>query len=215
MSLTLPLQGTGSRTRAKPPGGGARSMLTVGPQRRQPRPTNERQMTRSLHRRQILSLVGALALAPRMSLAQDGACPRLAEGLYLCTPKGWTLLPTLEGATASLISPHGIAADITFRNGLTQDQIDGARQMILHAPLSARALVLETGLFQIGNQVGATVAYLPRHSDPALVVGLSDVIGSDFTLVVTTRETGFETYSETHKSDHAALLAALRLDKDP
>jgi hypothetical protein len=73
-------------------------------------------------------------------------------------------------------------------------------------------MVLTTDLIEIDGLSGTFVAYLPRHSAPAIVVALSDIIGTDFVLTVTTVETGTETYSETHKQDHMALLAALRLD---
>jgi hypothetical protein len=170
-------------------------------------------MTHSIHRRQVFSLIGALALSPRIAVAQETACDLLAGGLSLCPAPRWVLQPTLEGATASLLSANGITASIRFDTGLTPDQLSGARWTIGHAPISARAMVLTTGFAYIDGQLATSVSYLPRHANPAIVVAMTDVIGEDFTLVASTVESGVTTYSENHRHDHAALIAALRLDR--
>jgi hypothetical protein len=173
-------------------------------------------MTHQIYRRQVLSLIGILALFPKASLAEQDVCQQLAKGLRLCSADGWTIQATVDdGATATLISANGTTANIVLSADLAPEEVTGARWMISHAPISARAMVLHTGFIEIDGQLGTTVAYLPRHARPAMVVASSDVIGDNFTLVVTTRETGVETYSETHQTEHAVLLAALRLQKDP
>ena len=171
-------------------------------------------MIMSIHRRYAILSVGALILAPRMGWAEEDACARLAKGLSLCPATGWTQDATVDGATANFVSTNGIIGAVRLQSDLTPEQVSGARSMILHAPISARASVLSTGFAEVDGQLATTVAYLPRHAHPATVVAMSRVIGDDFTLVVTTRETGIESYSETHQKAHAALLAALRLEKD-
>jgi hypothetical protein len=191
-----------------------RPILTVGPQPRQPRPKRESRMTISIRRRQVFSMIGAMIAAPRIGMAQAEACLRLAEGLSLCSTGEWTVRSTIDGATASLISQNGIKGAVTLSTGLTSEEVSGAQSMISDAPMHARAKVLMTGFVEIDGQFATTVAYLPRHASPAMVVAMSGVIGDDFTLVVTTHETGVQTYSPSHQLDHAALLAALRLEKD-
>jgi hypothetical protein len=160
-----------------------------------------------LNRRTLL-LALSMAAAPQLLAA---ACAPLLPHLSLCAPQGWTL-DRVEGNIGFLTHAIGVTATIQLETGLGEDQIAGARWMISHAPISARAQVLATDFFEVGTQFGSTVAYLPRHADPAMVVGLSDIIGRDFTLVITTQETGVTTYTDAHKTAHDRLLAALQLD---
>ena len=199
----------------KPGGVALRPILTVGPQRRQPRPARVTRMT-AINRRATFGLFGLTALFPRLALAEtDGivGCVRLHPMLSVCDAKGWTMAAAVPDVTASLISASGLSGTITLKTGLTAEQISNERYMISHTPISARAMVLSTGFAEIGQELATTVAYLPRHADPKIVVAMTDVIGPDFALVVFTVEDGVETYTKIHQQDHAALLAALRLDK--
>lgn len=205
------LRGGVSLTPTKTRQAGLRPIPTVGLLRRQPRPERERAMS-ALHRRRVLHLLAAWPIAPCPALAQADACRRLLPGLSLCDAPGWTPRPARDEASVTLVSTHGIEATVQLSLGLTPEEVSGARWMISHMPISARARVMYTGLADIDGQPGATVAYLPRHADPAIVVTLSDVIGTDYTLVVSSSETGVDSYTEIHQQDHAALLAALRLD---
>lgn len=168
----------------------------------------------AMTRRKMLGLLPAALLSTALlpSSLQAETCDELLPGLRLCDAFGWTVLPAKEDGGVDLVSASGLAAAIVLTRNLTAEEVSGARWTISHMPISARANVLSTGFFEIGNHLGTSVAYLPRHADPAMVVALSDVIGTDFTLVVSSHETGVNTYSETHQQEHTALLAALRLD---
>jgi hypothetical protein len=159
-------------------------------------------------KRRTFCLALAFAAAPQLLAA---ACTSLLPQLSLCDAAGWTL-DRVEGNVSFLTHASGVTATIQLETGLDEDEVASARWMISHAPISARAQVLSTDVFQIGSQYGSTVTYLPRHSDPAMVVGLSDIIGRDFTLVITTHETGVTTYTEAHKTANDRLLSALQLD---
>lgn len=183
---------------------------SVRPPRSPRRPTGKT-LTMHLTRRAALSLA-LLPVVPASIRAQTDGCVSLSPGLQLCDARGWTLLPGSTNGSFHLLSANGIVGAVTLTPNLTPDQVSGARWTISHMPISARANVLSTGFIEISGHSGTTVAYLPRHADPVMVVALSDVIGSDFTLVVSSHETGIDAYSPLHQEDHAALLAALRLD---
>ncbi|MFM7336350.1 MAG: hypothetical protein ACKO1H_18415 [Tabrizicola sp.] len=158
--------------------------------------------------RRSFCLALAFTAAPQVLAA---ACTPLLPQLSLCDASGWRL-DRIEDNIRYLSHDSGVTATVRLATGLSEDQIAGERWMISHAPISARAEVLATDLFQVGTQYGSTVAYLPRHADPAIVVVLSDIIGRDFALVITTQETGVNTYTDAHKTAHDRLLAALQLD---
>jgi hypothetical protein len=160
-----------------------------------------------LTRRFLLSLASIAVLPASLHAV---TCEPLLTGLLLCDADGWRLA-SVEGETVSLTHTSGIAAVITLRTGLTEDEMFGERWMVTHAPISARATVLEVGLASISERVASTSVYLPRHLSPPEVVALSAYRGTTTSLVVSTRGPG-ETYSDQHREAHDGLLAALQLD---
>jgi hypothetical protein len=160
-----------------------------------------------LTRRATLSLA-CLALIPLPLRAED--CPPLLPGLSLCGTDGWRLT-SVDGPTASLIHVSGITGSVTLLTGRTDEEMMWDGWQAAHAPISARAQVLEVALTESIGLSASTTAYLPRHLLPPAVIVLTSAQGNGLSLSVSTQAPG-ETYDDPHRQAHAALLSALRLD---
>jgi hypothetical protein len=167
----------------------------------------ERTRRMKLTRRTALTFVCLTALPLPL---RAGGCLPLLPGLSLCDTTDWRL-DTIEGTTASLIHASGLAAKVTFLTGRSEDDLMWDGWQATHAPISARAEVLDVSFTEVIGLTGITTAYLPRHLSPPTVVVLSSAQGLGRSIRVTSQSYG-TTFSDQHRRAVAALLAALQLD---
>jgi hypothetical protein len=113
--------------------------------------------------------------------------------------------------TASLIHASGLKAQVTLMTDRSEEEMMWDGWQASHAPISARAEVLEVGMTEVVGLYAATTAYCPRHLKPATVIAMTSAQGNGLSLTVTSQSLG-EIYSDQHRRAHAALLAALKLD---
>jgi hypothetical protein len=161
----------------------------------------------TLTRRSTILLAGLTLLPTPMFAA---VCEPIFPGLSLCDASGWRLAD-VSGTTASFTHDTGISATISMKTGLSDDELTWAGWQASHAPISARANVLEVGLSEIDGRFTSWSAYFPRHLSPPTVVVLASYQGSGTSINVSTRGPG-ETYADPHRQAHDSLIAAIRLD---
>ncbi|MGL4237773.1 hypothetical protein [Tabrizicola sp.] len=161
----------------------------------------------NLTRRAAFSFACLALLPVRLRAA---TCEPIFTALSLCEARGWRLA-SVSGNTAGLTHDTGISATITLETGLSEEDLGWARCQVSHAPISARADVLEGGPAEVDGRAAWTSIYLPRHTSPPGVVAMSSFQGDGTSLVIWTRGPG-ETYSDQHREAHDGLLAALQLD---
>ncbi|NJM82623.1 MAG: hypothetical protein HC844_09060 [Tabrizicola sp.] len=138
-------------------------------------------------------------------------CEPVMPGLMLCDAQGWTL-QSVEGGTAIFTSEEGITGTVTLKTGLDAEAEVWANWQQSHAPISARAVVLDTAFVEIDGRLAARSAWLPRHVDHPTVVAMTGQVGDGLALAVTTSASA-ETFDNTHRDAHERLCAALKLDR--
>lgn len=160
----------------------------------------------TLTRRATLGLL-PFALFPTALRADT--CPEVLPGLRLCDVWGWGRDPVTDGMV-TLTHASGIRATITLETGLDAEGETWARWQQSHAPISARANMLDTGLGEIDGRLVAWSAWQPRHVEVPTIVAMTGYVGEGLALTVTT---GAEaaTYDKIHRKAHESLCAAIRL----
>ncbi len=161
-----------------------------------------------LTRRSAFSLFCLAALPYPL---QAAACTTLLPTLSLCDSLDWQL-ETTDGVTATLIHSGGLTASVTLQSGRSEEELMWDGWQAAHAPISARAEVLEVALDDVIGLSATTTAYLPRHLSPKAVIVLTAAQGKGHSLRVSSTAPG-ETFTDPHRQAHAALLAALILDR--
>jgi hypothetical protein len=161
----------------------------------------------TLTRRAAMSLL-PLALLPAPLWAET--CPELLPGLRLCDAGGWTPGPVKNGVL-TLTHVTGITGAIQLVTGLDTEEEDWARWQQSHAPMSARANILDDGYSEIDGRVVHWSAWRPRHVDVPTIVAMTGYVGEGFSLRVTTHAEA-ETYDTPHREAQESLRAAIKLD---
>jgi hypothetical protein len=161
-----------------------------------------------LTRRSALSLFCLAALPYPL---QAAACTSLVPMLTLCDVQDWRL-ETTDGVSATLVHSGGFAATVSLLSSRSEEELMWDRWQASHAPISARAEVLEVMLDEVIGLSATTTAYLPRHLSPKAIIVLTAAQGKAFSLRVSSTAPG-ETFTDQHRQAHAALLATLRLDR--
>ncbi|WP_309667114.1 hypothetical protein [Tabrizicola sp.] len=162
-----------------------------------------------INRRSTFSLA-LLAILPARVWAEDRYCSPLVAGLSHCDAVGWTL-DRSDAGVALMTHMSGITASVSLRTGLSDQDMMWENWQQSHAPISARAEVLVVDWTSIDGRNATSAAYLPRHSVPPAVVVLTGHVAAGVALRVTTQEIA-RSYTDLHRSVHADLLAALKLD---
>jgi hypothetical protein len=161
----------------------------------------------SLTRRAALALL-PITLLPAVAWAET--CPEALPGLRLCDVWGWARETAADGVI-TLTHATGITATITFKTGLDAEAEGWARWQQSHAPISARATVLESGFGEIDGRMASWGAWQPRYLDAPTLVVMTGYVGEGMALQVVTRALG-DHYDDTHRAAHDGLCAAIRLD---
>lgn len=161
----------------------------------------------NLTRRTALGVL-PLVLMPRALAA--ATCPAALPGLRLCDVWGWGRDPGADGVLR-LTHASGIGATITLETGLDAEGETWARWQQAHAPISARAEVLETALAEVDGRIACRAAWVPRHAEPPVVVAVTGYVGEGLALAVTTLAQA-ESFDHPHRAAHESLVAGLRLD---
>jgi hypothetical protein len=173
---------------------------------RSPRRPNRRYPMPQLTRRAAFGLVPFALLATRLHAE---TCAEVLPGLKLCDVWGWGRGPVTDGVL-TLTHATGIKATVMLTTGLDEEGEIWARWQQSHAPISARANVLETAFGEIDGRLTVWSAWQPRHVDVPTIVAMTGYVGEGLALAVTTWAEA-ETYDKIHREAHESLCAAIRL----